>query len=291
MGTSKKTVKKPSHDAPAAGSTTPTGDTETSGGKASAPAPELIDYAACFQRYLAQAKALPQEEVQVCKADPRVALSNVKFGLSNLPGDESLRGELPKLPLDETRGLADLARALVYAGAMVPARQASPREIEKQIAIVAPLREQMLDNAELLAKRKLLDAEVVKGIREGSGKYDMAEDGVALAALYTDNAARLAGKHPFEPGEIETLRVASTWLLENLTPTGARKPPPVDNKEAAGLRDRLWTLLQRRHRWLRVAGYYYFQEAFEEKTPRLQSRVAGAALEEAPVVPPEDNKT
>lgn len=256
-------------------------------------AAQRIDYAACFRRFLPEAKALPGAQVEVCRAAPRVALVNVKIGLSNIPAsDADLHAALPELPLDETRGLADLARALVYAGKMVPLRQASPREIEKQLAIVGPLREQMLDHAELLAKRKLLDADVVQGIRAGSGKYDMAEDGVALAALFTDNAARIANTHPFSAEEIEALREASTWLLESLTPMGARKPAALGSGEAAEHRDRLWTLLQRRHVWLRVAGFYYHHDAFETKTPRLQSRVSDGALseEEEPEDPEGDGK-
>ncbi|MGK4003964.1 hypothetical protein WMF31_15130 [Sorangium sp. So ce1036] len=40
------------------------------------------------------------------------------------------------------------------------------------------------------------------------------------------------------------------------------------------MRDRLWTLMVRRHADLRKIGYYFHGDAFEEMTPKLQSRVA-----------------
>ncbi|WP_437974563.1 hypothetical protein WMF11_39925 [Sorangium sp. So ce295] len=46
------------------------------------------------------------------------------------------------------------------------------------------------------------------------------------------------------------------------------------------MRDRLWTLLVRRHADLRKIGYYFHGDAFEDVTPKLQSRIVKGAVEE-----------
>ncbi|XYI02963.1 hypothetical protein ACMHYB_25695 [Sorangium sp. So ce1128] len=83
--------------------------------------------------------------------------------------------------------------------------------------------------------------------------------------------------------EIEKLRRTSEWLLENLTPAGARVEVKKKDKTAAeDARDQLWTLLLRRHPALRKVGYYFHGDDFESVTPRLLSRASSAqAVEEA----------
>ncbi|XYH95640.1 hypothetical protein ACMHYB_48875 [Sorangium sp. So ce1128] len=239
-------------------------------------------YRACYKRFAPEALALPDREVELCRADVRIAFANVKQGVEAACADPArVRKALPELPLDDVLALPDLGRALVFASTRVTARPASSREIEAKLKIVAELREPMLSLAETLARRGLLPRDVVAEIRAGSGKYDMASDGMALAHLYEEHADALRGKHPFTREEFDQLREASEWLLDNLTPDGARRPATKQRGEAEAMRDRLWTLLVRRHADLRKIGYYFHGDAFEDVTPKLQSRVVKAAVEEA----------
>jgi hypothetical protein len=66
-------------------------------------------------------------------------------------------------------------------------------------------------------------------------------------------------------------------------PAGARVEVKKKEKTAAeDTRDRLWTLLLRRHPDLRKVGYYFHRDDFESVTPRLLSRASSAqAVEEA----------
>ncbi|WP_437620414.1 hypothetical protein [Sorangium sp. So ce1151] len=238
-------------------------------------------YRACYKRFAPEALALPDKEVELCRADVRIAFANVKQGVEAACADPArVRKALPELPLDEVLALPDLGRALVFASTRVTARPASSREIEVKLKLVAELREPMLSLAETLARRGLLPREVVAEIRAGSGKYDMASDGMALAHLYEEHAEALRGKHPFTREEFDQLREASEWLLDNLTPDGARRPATKQRGDAEAMRDRLWTLLIRRHADLRKIGYYFHGDAFEDITPKLQSRVVKAAVEE-----------
>ncbi|MEO5726107.1 MAG: hypothetical protein ABI134_21400, partial [Byssovorax sp.] len=60
---------------------------------------------------------------------------------------------------------------------------------------------------------------------------------------------------------------------------GAKKAPAA-RRDDEDLRDRFWTLLVERHPELRVMGYVLFQEDFDAKVPRLQSRVAGTRADD-----------
>jgi hypothetical protein len=228
-----------------------------------------------------EALAFPDRDVELCRADVRIAFANLKQGVAAACADPAgVRRALPELPLDDVLSLPDLGRALVFASTRVTARPASSREVEAKLKVVAELREPMLSLAETLARRGLLPRDVVVEIRAGSGKYDMASGGMALAHLCEEHADALRGKHPFTREEFELLREASEWLLDNLTLDGARRPAVKQRGEAEAMRDRLWTLLLRRHADLRKIGYYLHGDAFEDVTPKLQSRVVKAAATE-----------
>ncbi|WP_437668819.1 hypothetical protein [Sorangium sp. So ce131] len=253
---------------------------EDSGKAPVSPPTAKHSYRACYKRFTPEALAIPDREVELCRADVRIAFANVKQGVEAVCADpERVRRALPELPLDDVLALPDLGRALVFASTRVTARPASSRHIEAKLKIVAELREPMLSLAETLARRGLLPKDVVAEIRAGSGKYDMASDGMALAHLYEEHADVLRGKHPFTEGEFAELQAASEWLLDNLTPDGARRPASRQRGEAEKMRDRLWTLMVRRHADLRKIGYYFHGDAFEDVTPKLQSRIASSAAQ------------
>ncbi|WP_437683242.1 hypothetical protein [Sorangium sp. So ce131] len=251
-------------------------------GKApSSPPKAKPSYRACYERFTPEALALPDREIEVCRADVRIAFANVKQGIEAVCSDPArVRKALPELPLDDVLALPDLGRALVYAATRVTARPASSREIDAKLKIVTELREPMLSLAETLARRGLLPRDVVAEIRAGSGKYDLASDGMALAHLYAEHAGALRGKHPFTEEEFAELQAASEWLLDNLTPDGARRPASKQRGDAEKMRDRLWTLMVRRHADLRKIGYYFRGDAFEDATPKLQSRLVSTAAAE-----------
>ncbi|WP_437737294.1 hypothetical protein [Sorangium sp. So ce1335] len=250
-------------------------------------------YQALYRQYQRVAADVPSFEVQVCRADPRLVLVNVKRGVAAVLGTkeqvQAVREHLPKIPVKPAQELPDIARALLFASREALSRAASPKEIEKALQEISGPREELLTQAELFARRGLLDKERVAQIRAGSGKYDTARDGMELAALFTQHAEALKGLHPFTREEIEKLRRTSEWLLENLTPAGARAEAKRREKgPAEDARDRLWTLIVQRYGHVRKIGYYFHGDDFEQVTPRLLSRVKpGRSGEEASEEPEE----
>ncbi|WP_437947528.1 hypothetical protein WME98_43330 [Sorangium sp. So ce296] len=250
----------------------------------------VLSYQALYEHYQPIGAELRADEVQVCRADPRLVLVNAKRGVAAVLGTkeqvQAVREHLPKIPVKQVQELPDMARALLFASREALPRVASPKEIEKALLEISGPREELLTQAELFARRGLLDRERVAQIRAGSGKYDTARDGMELAALFTARAEALKGLHPFTREEIEKLGRTSEWLLENLTPTGARAEAKKREKgPAEDARDRLWTLIVQRYAHVRRIGYYFHGDDFEQITPRLLSRAhvaqAGAEPEEA----------
>lgn len=241
-------------------------------------------YEALYKHYLPAGRQIPEEQVQTCRADVRIVLVNVKRGVAAVCGTkaqvQAVREHLPKVPVNDVVELPDIARALLFAARRV-VPTVSPKEIEKALQEISGPREELLTLAELFGRRGLLDKDRVTGIRSGTGKYDMAQDGMDLASIFTENAAALKGLHPFAQEEIEKLRRTSEWLLENLTPAGARADAKKKGRTPAeDARDRLWTLVAQRHPALRRIGYYFHGDDFEQVTPRLLSRVQGGASQE-----------
>jgi hypothetical protein len=240
-------------------------------------------YSELYDHYLPAAMSVPEASVLVCRADVRVAFANIRLGIKAVLGTEEqialTREHLPKIPLDEVLELPDIARALVFAVGKVSGRVASPREIDQKLALISGPREQMLSQAEILAKRGKLDKDLVAKIRAGSGKYDSAHDVVALVDIFTKDAESLKGLHPFTSKELEAARETAEWLLENLTPEGARTEKKK-RSPAEEIRDRLWSIVLPRHASLRRIGHYFHGDDVDLHVPRLQSRVAQAVLEE-----------
>ena len=116
----------------------------------------------------------------------------------------------------------------------------------------------------------------VAAIARGRGVYNHAQDGVVLASLFRDRAVELAGRHPFDDVFLDAMQAHGAWLMERVAPSGARvrrRSPPA----MAATRDRLWTLLRRRHAELRKAGIELFGEGgVNAQVPRLGLRAKAA---------------
>jgi hypothetical protein len=165
-------------------------------------------------------------------------------------------------------------------------------EQRKNLAILRPLRLLLLVTADSLAEAGLLSRAEVAAIRKGRGDIDAAKDCVALAALFRKNAAKLRGKHAVSAAQLKQADELGAALLKTLKPARARRAKTAATVEAVD-RDRLWTLVERRHEQLWRAGAYLFgRAAVDEKVPSLQAVRGGrgnkadkAAKPKAPATP------
>ena len=254
-----------------------------------------LSYHDALAHFRAEAAAVPADQLQICRADPRVVLVNLKLGIkSTLATEEQIafvQEHLSKIALKPLLDLPNLGRALIMAVSDVVRHAASPGDIQAKIDFIRDPREQLLSLAEVLAQRGKLDKDKVAKVRAGSGKYDMAHDVVILVGMFRESAAKLAGLHPFSDEELGKYLSAGEWLMENITPDGARVEERKKT-EAEHTRDQLWTLIVERHAALRKIGFYLHGEEIDRHVPKLLSRVSAAEIAEeaappaAPVAPP-----
>lgn len=233
------------------------------------------DASEALRHFQAEAEALPEVEVDVCRADVQLVLINVLTGIKAIEKrQEEIRQKLPLSPLREILELPALALALVHAASKI-IEPASKGEIGEKLAELRPVREMTLKQLEIFAGLRLVDDGVVRGIRKGSGLIDSAEDAVRIAEVFRNHEATFAGKHPFTREQIDQLALTGTWLLQHLRKGNAPLKAVESNLEAR-LRDRLWVLVQRRHEHLREAGVPLFGlKNLDAHIPPLQSRVSG----------------
>lgn len=248
--------------------------------------PGSLTPAEAYEYFLADAQAIPEAEIIVCRLDPPLGLHNVQLGVASvLPHEARLRKELPMLKLAELVSLPDLAAGLLYATDRLSGPPAKTELTEKLLRL-RKLREPMLVIAEGLALHGLLPTERVTAIRQGQGAIDAARDGIALDALYREYATTLRNKHPFTEAELTEVADLGNYLVRAITPNGGRRPVEAQS-DATRLRDRFYTLLVQRHAELRKAGFVLFGEAVNDYVPALSARVARPRPISTPIPTPE----
>ena len=242
-----------------------------------------------YEEFVAEALRLPHEQIMGLKLDVNLIYVNVQQGVQSVqPHLDRLRAELPKLNVNGFGKLTTLAEALLYAHAesvrlALPVKRA---EIDSKLGELLRLREAMLLQAEVFALVGIVPESLVAQIRSGTGMFDAAQDGVALADLYGAYRGQIAGKHPFAESQIARIAELGHGLMKVITPDGARASVSSAAAKAMDERDRIYSLLLQRHGELRRAGYYLFGDEIDEKVPTLGARAGKRREPEAPLPAP-----
>jgi hypothetical protein len=222
-----------------------------------------------FQKHLPLARQLPADRVVACRHDVTIAAVNVKDGVEQLMAEEKrIRRELPTVNLAEIEELIELSIALSWAQAQVE-RAGLPGTIRERMTEGMRVRALMLAAAEALALAGVIPEREVARIRSGHGMFDTARDCVELAGLFTAHAEQVSGKTTVSAELIEQATVIGTDLLHSLRPMSARRKPTPEQQQALDDRDRLWTLVQERHRLMRRIGTWLWDEDVDAHVPAL----------------------
>jgi len=229
-----------------------------------------IDAQQAFLTYSPAAQALPAAEVYPYRLDPNLALSNVEIGMQVIADHApEIPLHLPKENVPALLGLKDLAVAVKFA-ALQAQNEPSETEVAEKITEGWASRALLLDVAKGLVAVKLVPKPELDAIIEGRGSRDMAEDNVALAQLFRKHELKIAGKHALTKEQIDRAAIVGTFLLANLKVRGA--PSNQTDSKAIEIRNRLATLLVKRHERLQAVAHYFYGNAWEEKVPSLHSR-------------------
>ncbi len=222
------------------------------------------------------------------KGDGSLVLTNAQAALDAISPHLGRAGEVG-VEQSAIEEIPSIARALQFAALQVIDREVSTREISEKLQALRPLRALVLKSAELLADPlvKLAPRDRVVAIRAGSGPIDLAQDAVALRALFRDLGAAVVGKHPVTAEQLEQLGNGGEWLLSRLRRGNAPAKKSLGPSPEAETRDRIWSLLQSRHDqlWL-VGSKVWGPRHVGEHIPPLLSRQAAARTTPTPAVTP-----
>ncbi|MBS2032620.1 MAG: hypothetical protein JST54_32400 [Deltaproteobacteria bacterium] len=237
---------------------------------------QLTGSQALVQKFLKEAMAIPAKDVRPMNGDPQLAAKNARDGVNTLlPYAAQLRKELPKVQLDKLRAVPEMAQALIFAANQVTLTVAPAGQTKALVSQANQLRNVMLSSADSLANAAILPPTDVAKIHKGRGSMDAANDLIALAALFQKNAGKVKGKTPVDATMIKQADALGSQLLSLLQPAGAKRQnkKTAEQKRAADLRDRLWTLMLTtwdQHVWR--SGAWIFGRDVDANVPPLLAR-------------------
>jgi hypothetical protein len=235
--------------------------------------PEVFGSEAAYTRFLPTAKALEAARVIPMRADASLAYHNVAAGCDEvLKYEAHIKAHLPKVDISELQSLPDLALAVAFAS--LKANSESGASDTRALLVEAhTLRRGLLKSADAAAEAGIFTEQQVSKVKKGRGPIDAAGDCVALASMFTKQAAALKGKTAVTAQQVARAAELGTELLRRLKPKGTRRKADAGTVSGADARDRLWSLLAQRHERLWAVGAYIFGHAVDERVPGLLSRV------------------
>lgn len=140
--------------------------------------------------------------------------------LGVVPHLQALRPQLakalPQHPLAGFDKLETYALATYHAHILWLPPETPENRVAALLEEATPLRENLLSDAEALARRKLLDPEAVLKIRADQGNIDKANDLVALSALFTTKWNAIKDKTAATPEEVRRAGELGPLLLAAL---------------------------------------------------------------------------
>ena len=227
-----------------------------------------------YDAFLSVAMKVAATEIVLMRADPQLALHNLQIGIGNVLAEHPRLATLPETDVEQLASSVRIALAVIFAATQV-APAMGGAGLAQRLARATALRALLLKTADALALAGLVPKAEVDTIRKGRGRLDAARDLVALAALFSKHGAALRGKHAVTAAQRTEAAGLGTELLTILKPGRAKRTrakPAVGTDE----RDRLWTLLVKRHDQLWRAGAYLFgRELVDAKVPSLQASRGG----------------
>lgn len=233
---------------------------KTSGGRgASRPREAFVSdqQIACFEHFSKVAEAIPDAKLPVCKLDVVLVRQNAARGLAAMrPHLDALRERMPLVSIPDLLEIPSIAHALMFSAGQIY-RAASKKEIAARLKSLRPMRKMALAQLEIFGQLGLIAKNISPHIRRGYGPADAASDAVHIVAVFRENAAKLAGKHPFTKEQLDRLSEDGAWLMRTLTPKGARRWARPRNP-ASVLRDKLFALLRARYDELLRAAVVVF---------------------------------
>jgi hypothetical protein len=233
---------------------------------------------AAYDHFVPATKSLAAASVKAFRADASLAYHNVLAGVKALlEVRAALDGRIRAIEWTTIERLPELALAVCFAASQVETTAVPVTGTAAKLAEARKLRNVLITAADALAAAGVIPLDAVAKIHAGRGLIDLANDCVALAALFRKYAAKIARQHAVTAAQITRSADVGSELVAVLKPKRARKGEKAEVLATAlDVRNRLWTLLIDGHRELRRLGAFQWVEEVDEHVPALQAYRAGA---------------
>nr|HEX4313817.1 hypothetical protein [Kofleriaceae bacterium] len=230
------------------------------------------DLEATFQRYLARAMQIPDDQIRTPRSNFSNVVHNAAAGLDALAPHHDAIAKLPDITVADIEEVREISKAYLFA--VTRAQRTAPivGDLRARIREAHKLRAAFVAKFEVLVLDGVVPASEVAGIRRGHGPIDAAGDCIALATLVHKHATAIAGHLKIDPADVLRASELGSQLLAELrsaTAPAKRKPTAAD----IDARDRLWTLLEttwQQRVWR--AGAWVFGHDVDDHIPALGSR-------------------
>lgn len=233
-----------------------------------------VDFSAETTFFLASAADIDPKDIRICRADTDLVASNVRRGVSSIAQEDVLariRVELPTADLGPLLELDRLGEAVAFAARNVTAQPKSEELVTKTVR-GRKVRKVLFSQIETFIGTGEIAREELAKMRKGNGIIDVANDLIDSVALLEKYEPVLGGRLSVTPEMLTEGQELGRWLRQTVEPSVSPKLDSGKKNEGTEVRDRLWTLLQRRHRELRHIGAWLWPEEVDKRVPPLLAR-------------------
>jgi hypothetical protein len=249
---------------------------------------------AAYAKYKSAALALPASGLANPTVNVTLAVAIATEGARNLLGQrEELDALVRKVPWAVIERVKEVGLAAQHADMLVRLQEDEASAFGDLLPRTNELRSILLDDLELLVRRKLVPAKFVAEVRKGDNTVrDKANDLRDCGEYYTAHWAELSKRTTVDADEIAEAGSLATKILARLGAMLVTNVPKADEPTAVEMRRRMFSLLARDYDVVQRYGAFVFWElpdGWEAYVPSLWSgrrRSAGAAAPVEPVKEP-----
>jgi hypothetical protein len=249
---------------------------------------------AAYRKYKPAAVALPQSGLANPSVHVTTAVAIATAGANNvLLHRDEVDARVKKAPWAAIERVAEVGLAAQHADLLMRLQEDEASAFGDVLPRLNELRGILLDDLDLLVRRKLVEPRFVAEVRKGENTVrEKANDLRDCAAHYTAHWANLSKRSTVTPEELTEAGELATTVLARLGAMHVARVPKAGEPTAADMRRRMFTLLERDYDLARQHGAFVFwslPDGWEAYVPSLWSgrrRSASAAAEETPVAEP-----
>jgi len=222
-----------------------------------------------FNQLLPEFQALPAEDLVVIGVDVKSVVATV---IGALPEIRAFSAQLSKVAPElngavlDTEVLDRLERsafALNWAHGRYLSGGKPANDLLGMIDEGVELRDQLLSDANALARRKLIESSALAQVQVGTGYKNLAADLTVLSGVFKDNWPRIQGKCAVDFEEVERAGSLGERIIEAV---GLREQAGPGMTSATDLRARVFTdVVQRYDNVRRIVSYVRWNQDDADK--------------------------